>query len=229
MTEPIIIAGKACYIMENKAGGPIILWGMYPHQGNEIEHTWHCLMEAAGEKPFLLAAYQAENWNRDFSPWEAPAAYGGEAFGGGGAETLGWLTGQYIPWLRERFGRERLLFTAGYSLAGLFALWALYESDLFSGAVCCSGSLWFPGWKEYADVHPLKSRANVYLSLGGKEEKTKHTLMAAVGERTRQQEQLLKKDRNTDKVILEWNPGGHFADSGKRLAKGIRWILEAGF
>lgn len=28
-----------------------------------------------------------------------------------------------------------------------------------------------------------------------------------------------------EQVILEWNAGGHFADSGKRLAKGIRWLL----
>ena len=27
-------------------------------------------------------------------------------------------------------------------------------------------------------------------------------------------------------VVLEWNPGGHFADSGKRLAKGIKWLME---
>lgn len=226
MAEQIIIADKTCFVMENKAGGPIILWGMYPHQGNEIEHIWKCLMDIAEEKPFLLIAYQVENWNRDFSPWNAPAVYGKEGFEGGGPKTLQWLTGRCIPRLKERFGKGRPLLTAGYSLAGLFALWALYESDMFSGAVSCSGSFWFPGWREYIKGQELKRRANVYLSLGGKEEKTKHVLMGTVGERTRELEQLLKKDRNINKAVLEWNSGGHFADSGKRLAKGIRWILE---
>jgi hypothetical protein len=28
-------------------------------------------------------------------------------------------------------------------------------------------------------------------------------------------------------VIYEINPGGHFADSGKRLAKAVKWIEKA--
>ena len=62
--------------------------------------------------------------------------------------------------------------------------------------------------------------------LGGKEEKTKNAVMATVGDCTREQEKLLLEDPFAERVVLEWNPGGHFADSGKRLAKGIRWLLE---
>ena len=50
--------------------------------------------------------------------------------------------------------------------------------------------------------------------------------MATVGDRIREQEKLLLEDPFAERVVLEWNPGGHFADSGKRLAKGIRWLLE---
>ena len=58
-----------------------------------------------------------------------------------------------------------------------------------------------------------------------REEKTKNKVMATVGERTREQERILREDPLAEQVILEWNAGGHFADSGKRLAKGIRWLL----
>ena len=34
----------------------------------------------------------------------------------------------------------------------------------------------------------------------------------------------LLKDQNA--VKYELNSGGHFADAGKRLAKGLRWMLE---
>ncbi len=44
--------------------------------------------------------------------------------------------------------------------------------------------------------------------------------MAAVGDRTRAQERLLQEDSMVESVVLEWNAGGHFADAGKRLAKG---------
>ena len=32
--QKLQIKQKACYIKQNGSGGPIILWGMYPHRGN---------------------------------------------------------------------------------------------------------------------------------------------------------------------------------------------------
>ncbi len=39
-------------------------------------------------KDFRLLAFKVEDWNRDLSPWEAPAVFGAEAFGDGAQETL---------------------------------------------------------------------------------------------------------------------------------------------
>lgn len=218
---------KQLHIMQNGAGGPVIFWGMYPHQANEVEHLWDSLMELVPDQNFLLVAFQVEDWNRDFSPWKAPAAFGTEGFPGQGAETLSWLTEQCIPYIDQTFDtKEQEHWIVGYSLAGLFALWAAYESDAFSGVACCSGSLWFQDWDKYVKENALKRRCCIYLSLGGKEEMTKNRVMATVGGRTREQKKILEKDPMTDQVILEWNPGGHFSDAGKRLAKGIRWLFE---
>lgn len=226
MIQEISITGKQLHIMQNGTGGPIIFWGMYPHQENEVEHLWESLMEIVPEQDFLLIAFQVEDWNRDFSPWEAPAVFGTEGFPGQGAETLRWLTEECIPYIDQTFETtERERWLVGYSLAGLFALWAAYETEVFSGIACCSGSLWFQGWDAYVREHSLRSKCNIYLSLGGKEEKTKNQVMATVGDRTREQEKILQEDPMAEQVILDWNAGGHFADSGKRLAKGIRWLL----
>ena len=145
----------------------------------------------------MLVAFQVEDWNRDFSPWEALAVFGTEAFAGQGKRTLKWLVEEGVPYI-----------------------------DIFSGIECCSGSLWFKDWEIYMREHTLKRKCSVYLSLGGKEEKTKNAVMATVGDRTREQEKLLLEDPFAKRVVLEWNPGGHFADSGKRLAKGIKWLTE---
>ena len=178
------------------------------------------------EQNFLLVAFQVENWNRDFSPWEASAVFGKEGFAGQGLKTLRWLTEECVPHIDRTFGvKDREHWLMGYSLAGLFALWAAYESDVFSGIVCCSGSLWFPDWDHYVRDHMIQSKCSVYLSLGGKEEKTKNKVMAAVGDRTRVQERLLQEDSMVESVVLEWNAGGHFADAGKRLAKGVKWMF----
>ena len=221
----ITLENRICHIVQKGEGGPIILWGMFPHQGDEVEHMRQSLQKFCGKKELILAAFQVEDWNKDFSPWEAPAAYGDGVFAGEGKTTLDWLERAYIPYLKEQFG-ERQLILAGYSLAGLFALWAAYESDAFDGIVCGSGSLWFPKWEEYVASHSIKRDCRIYLSLGTKEEKTRNKTMALVGDRTRAQEEILKTDPNVSEVILEWNNGGHFADSGERLAKGINWIVR---
>lgn len=61
----------------------------------------------------------------------------------------------------------------------------------------------------------IQSKCSVYLSLGGKEEKTKNKVMAAVGDRTRAQERLLQEDAMVESVVLEWNAGGHLQMRGK--------------
>ena len=111
----------------------------------------------------------------------------------------------------------------GYSLAGLFALWAGYQSDVFEGIAAASPSVWFPDWIEYASARkPLTSA--VYLSLGDKEEKAKNPIMAQVGLAIRSQEKMLQEQGvNT---ILEWNTGNHFVDSEKRMAKGFAWLMN---
>lgn len=103
---------------------------------------------------------------------------------------------------------------------------SVHETDAFDGIACCSGSLWFEDWDKYLEGKYVGKSCDVYLSLGGKEEKTNNVAMARVGDRTRQQEKILQADENAEHVILEWNSGGHFADSGKRLAKGIKWLLS---
>lgn len=225
MTETFV-DGIQLHIAEHGHGGPVIFWGMYPHQEHEVEHLWEELLEIVSENDFLLVAFQVEDWNRDFSPWGAPAAFGTERFAGQGRNTLRWLTEECIPYIEKTYDvKDREYWLTGYSLAGLFALWAAYECDMFSGIVCCSGSMWFKDWAVYVREHKLQHKCRVYLSLGGKEEKTKNKVMATVGERTREQERILRADPLAEQVILEWNAGGHFADSGKRLAKGIRWLL----
>ena len=220
-----LLSGRKLYISQNGTSGPVIFWGMYPHRGNEVEHLRESLMEIAPGQNFMLVAFQVEDWNRDFSPWEAPAMFGTEKFSGQGAETLRWLTEECMPYIDQTFDTERReRWLMGYSLAGLFALWAAYELDCFSGIICCSGSLWFQDWDIYVKEHTLHSKCKIYLSLGGREEKTKNKVMARVGDRTRKKK--LEKDPMAEQVFLEWNAGGHFADEGKRLAKGIRYLFH---
>ena len=111
----------------------------------------------------------------------------------------------------------------GYSLAGLFALWASTQTDLFYGIAAASPSVWFPEWMKFEQQHPIQAQ-RVYLSLGNKEEHTKNAVMAAVGDNIRTLHSRLI-ERGAD-CTLEWNSGGHFKDADLRTAKAFRWAME---
>ena len=165
---------------------------------------------------FRLAAVPVADWSRDLSPWRAEAVFRGEAFGGGAAETLA-----DILTLCPDDGRQYII--GGYSLAGLFSLWAACCTDRFSAVAAASPSVWFPGFVDYLRDNPPRVRA-VSLSLGDKEERTAHPVMRTVGERIRETQQLLRAQGIP--CALEWNPGGHFKDPEGRTANAFACALE---
>ena len=180
---------------------------------------------AQSNRKYLFAAIPAESWNDALSPWEAPAVWGKQGFGGKAGDTLRFLTEQVIPTLEQQFRLPKnvKIILGGYSLAGRFALWVSTQTDLFYGVAAASPSVWFPGWMEFEQQHPMQAQ-HVYLSLGDKEERTKNTVMAAVGDGIRALHSRLTA-RSTD-CTLEWNSGGHFKDADLRTAKAFRWAME---
>ena len=174
---------------------------------------------------FLFAAIPVKSWNDELSPWEAPAVWGKESFGGNAVGTLRFLTEQAIPALKKQFALPEnvRIILGGYSLAGLFALWASTQTELFSGIAAASPSVWFPGWMEFEQQRPIQTQ-HIYLSLGDKEEHTKNAVMAVVGDNIRTLHSQLTA-RGTD-CTFEWNSGGHFKDADLRTAKAFRLMME---
>lgn len=195
---------------------PVVL--IQPADGHDpayIEDEVRMIREQAGDG-FCLAAVPVGNWNRDLSPWEAPAVFGNGDFGGKAAETLDGIL--------EMFRDDpRRLVLGGYSLAGLFALWAAIRTDRFAGIAAASPSVWFPGFTDHLRANPVRT-GTVYLSLGDREEKTKNPVMAEVGNRIREAEEILKGQGV--KTVLEWNPGNHFRDADRRTARAFAWVLN---
>ena len=84
---------------------------------------------------------------------------------------LRFLIEQIIPILKQQFNLPESvkIILGGYSLAGLFALWASTQTNLFYGIAAASPSVWFPGWMEFEQQHPVQAQ-HIYLSLGDREE-----------------------------------------------------------
>ena len=157
-----------------------------------------------------------ENWNRDLSPWTAPAVFGDEDFGDG-AEAL---LEEILPLCAEQ---DKDYIIGGYSLAGLFALWSACRTDVFSGAAAASPSLWFPGFSAYMKEKGIGCET-VYLSLGMREEKTRNLVMRTVGDCARYCFAWMKEQGIN--CTLEWNPGNHFKEPGLRTAKAFAWVMN---
>ena len=157
--------------------------------------------------------------------FRCPAVWGKQGFGGNAGDTLRFLTEQVIPTLEQQFPLPEnvKIILGGYSLAGLFALWASTQTHLFYGVAAASPSVWFPGWMEFEQQRPIQTQ-HIYLSLGDKEEHTKNTVMAVVGDNIRTlHSQLIARGAD---CALEWNSGGHFKDADLRTAKAFRWAME---
>lgn len=169
--------------------------------------------------------FEVQDWNSAFSLWEFELSKK-QFFSGGGCSTLDWLTNECLPYCEREYCLSGKRIICGYSLAGLFSLWAFYESQIFSGVISCSGSLWFGNWIGYAESHSAPPDSSVYLSLGNREEKARNPIMATVGNCTLKQYEFVCNDKNVSRHTLEWNEGGHFNEPEKRIAKGIKWIVN---
>ena len=221
--QTIQIRNRPCRIYGEAHAEYLLLQMTGEHELQSMESEVTAIAQSAHH--FLFAAIPVEIWNDALSPWEAPAVWGKQGFGGKAAETLCFLTEQVIPTLKQQYPLPEnvKIILGGYSLAGLFALWASTQTDLFYGIAAASPSVWFPEWMKFEQQHPIQAQ-HIYLSLGNKEEHTKNAVMAAVGDNIRTLHSRLI-ERGAD-CTLEWNNGGHFKDADLRTAKAFRWVME---
>ena len=166
------------------------------------------------------------DWNHDMSPWYMPSIYSKEkSFSGGADEYLKLLMEEILPKTKELIeGEPKFTGIAGYSLAGLFAVYAMYKTDVFDRVACMSGSLWFSDFIEYCKRNEYKRLPDkIYFSLGDKEANTRNPVLKTVQDKTIELSEYFKS-LGTE-VIFELNPGNHFTYTIPRSAKGIKAIL----
>ena len=194
------------------------------HMSDRDEGLFRLIRSLSGES-FALASFGVQDWNRDLSPWPAEAVFGDEPFGNGGRQTLDLIEGTLLPRLRQELGLGDIpVILGGYSLAGLFALWASYLSPSFRAVMSASSSLWFKGWQGFA-AGGISLAEAVYLSLGKKEPNTRNPVMSRIGDCMQAQKQFL--DRQGVRCVFEWNDGTHFTEPSRRCAKGYAWCMQA--
>ena len=218
------ISGRAVSIFTyTEPEAPIIYLNTFSGEGQKVFEA----AQAAGCSPFTLVAVSDLGWNHDMVPWDSPPAFKSAApFTGGADDYLRLLTEEIIPTAeRELPGKPQWRGIVGYSLAGLFALYTVYRTDLFSRVGSMSGSLWFPGMKEYILSHEPKRRPDcMYLSLGDKESKTRNPILRSVRKNT-EEIRAFYQAKGID-TVFQLNPGNHYTHAVDRTAAGLCWLLS---
>ncbi|MDE6686741.1 MAG: alpha/beta hydrolase [Lachnospiraceae bacterium] len=227
---------KLCLVGSSNAH-MVLICPMMSEQLHKVEEHWQRIKELSLEdgvkkEDFLLAAVEVKDWNGELSPWRQHIEGIGD-FSGKADKMLDLIIKQGIPAIRDFINREDVsdkhnlqFMIGGYSLAGLFALWSMYQTDVFCGAACCSGSLWYPKFIEFARTHTLPKQSLIYLSLGTKEETTGQGVFSKIGDATRELYAYYKLSDEVKETILKWNPGNHFKDVDARIDRGFAWLIN---
>ena len=120
-------------------GAPLVYLNTFGEEGAQVRAE----MDRLGCPDCSLAAVSGLDWDRDLSPWPAPAIRREEEpFAGGAGDYLRWMTGTLRPAVRAVLpGDPCWEGLAGYSMAGMFAVWALCQTDVFRRGASMSGSL----------------------------------------------------------------------------------------
>ena len=226
MTEPVKfeIDGKQIALFASETeNAPVVYANMFSESGSEVL----CECEKLGCKPFHFVSITGLRWDEELSPWaHAPVVSKDDNFTGEAEKYIRRLADVIIPRVEENIKAPTFRVIAGYSMGGLFALYAPYITDLFSRAVSASGSVWYPGFVTFVQENDfLRKPDAVYLSLGDRESRTKNRFLCQTEDRTRELYSIYQSQAINS--MFELNPGNHFKDAPHRLAKGIAWVLNA--
>lgn len=195
-----------------------------------IDHEVSLITRHTG-RPFAMAAFKIDDWHLQLTPWHDDAISRREEVGRQAEETLRFITSELLPCVKSLLtdlsatADNTPVVLGGYSLAGLFSLWASTLSDKFQAIAAASPSVWIRDWQAYASAHPTRAQV-VYMSMGRKEEHVRNVSMARVGDNIRFEQALLKQQLGDDRTNLQWNEGGHFVEMDSRTAIAYAWTLN---
>ena len=211
---------------------PVVYLHSFRGNGEDVWKACHGLKDCP---PMVLVSVNNPGTGLDdeLSPWPADGVWKGQApYKGLAAEHLRWMMEECVPQVETQFGiRDILPVIAGYSLAGLFALWAAWSSGYFRRVASVSGSLWYPGFTDFIRHNAPKAGLKegtclekAYFSLGDRESRTRHPLMSRVDACTAE---VAERVRSYGiETTFEWNPGNHFDHPEQRMARALAWLLR---
>ena len=193
----------------------------------EFKNMIKILSNKTQKKDYIILSFQVNDWDNELSPWESKGIKN-EYFKGNGQKTLDFIIKDFLPYFENKFPiiKNKPKIIGGYSLSGLFSLYAFYSTNIFIAVGGFSPLLWYENWNEFINKNEIKNNGSyVYLSLGDIEEKNNEGDLS-IGCKVRDFYEIISKDKNIKDCIYEINEGDHFDNVEFKIAKGFSWLLD---
>lgn len=216
MFREMTIGGKQCRLFGAGKPSYLLIQPSARHESASLEDEVR-KTAALSPVPFALLTICLEDWIIDLMPWPDRNISREAEAGEHAADTLQYILSSAVPELLGRFGSLPLIL-GGYSLGGLFALWASSRTDCFKAVAAASPSVWIRDWLPFAKKNVTRAEY-VYLSLGDREEHVRNQAIARVGDCLRAHYELLREQLGPDRCTLVMEEGNHFSDNDGRLAR----------
>ncbi|MGN0908402.1 MAG: alpha/beta hydrolase-fold protein [Succinivibrio sp.] len=175
-----------------------------------------------------LVCISGLDWFSDMTPWGAALTLRtAKLFKPGAEDFLRLLEGGIVPKAESMLGAasgRRVL--CGYSMAGLFTLWASTRTGIFTRLGSVSGSLWYPGFAEYFKQSGFKGEVErVYVSVGDREKLAPDKQVARTEEAARECAEAASGFGAG--VRFELNSGDHGVQEIWRTARAVRALANS--
>ena len=221
------IEGVKLYVYLSNVKDATTIYFLDGEQFEEPFNQW--ITEHRPALNFVLIA--SNNRTDDYTPWPLLAS---ETllmdFGGKAEEHLSFIKTCVVPFCESEYGfassaEKRVI--GGYSLGGLFSLYAAVNTNLFGTALSCSSSLWFPDFLDYLKEHPFKAaHPKLYMSVGDQEGTTATNLTADQTLNTIALKDFYEPKFQAGDFQFTLEVGNHGNDIPGRAWRAIEWVEE---
>jgi len=183
-------------------------------------------LEMSNSNMPLIIAIDGKNRNADYTPWHSrPENPKYPEFEGKADKYLDFIVNTLKPYIEFNYPNITSHTISGYSLGGLFSLYAASKASCFDKCVSMSGSFWYSGWLDYLHMCSFNKNISVYLNCGKKEGSLKNGLAKGnYGFTCLTYEALLKK--GLKEVKLELDNKNHLNYTAERFIKAFKWIIK---
>jgi len=221
------ICGVKLYVYRSNVQNATAIYFLDGDQFKEPFNHW--IIKHQPSLNFVLI--NADNRTDDYTPWPLQASETMPMDFGGKAEAhLSFITTHVIPFCESEYGfassaEKRVI--GGYSLGGLFSLYAAVNTDFFGTVLSCSSSLWYPGFLDYLKEHPFKAvHPKLYMSVGEQEGTTATNLTADQTLNTLALKDWVEPKFQASDFQFKLEEGNHGTNISRRAERAVEWVEE---